>query len=237
MALLEIRGLNVHYGAIHALHGIDLDVDEGEIVTLIGSNGAGKSTTLRAISGLVPPSSGTIRFAGQSLVGLQPHQIVALGVSHAPEGRGVFSPLTVDENLRLGAWGRRDSQGIQADRERVFTLFPRLRERLTQIAGTLSGGEQQMLAIARATLARPKLLLLDEPSLGLAPQVTATIFKILREINAAGTTLLLVEQNAAQALRIAHRATVIEVGRVALSGRASDLAASDEVRRHYLGVG
>jgi branched-chain amino acid transport system ATP-binding protein len=235
--MLSVRGLTVHYGAVQALHGIDMDVAPGEVVSLIGSNGAGKSTTLRAISGLVRPSGGTITLDGRSLVGLPPHEIVALGVSHAPEGRGVFHPLTVDENLRLGAWGRRDPAGVARDRDRVFALFPRLAERIGQISGTLSGGEQQMLAIGRALLARPRVLLLDEPSLGLAPQVTATIFGILREVNASGTTLLLVEQNAAQALRIAHRATVIEVGRVALTGTAAELLASDEVRRAYLGVG
>jgi branched-chain amino acid transport system ATP-binding protein len=236
MALLEVRGLDVHYGAIHALHAIELDVNAGEIVTLIGSNGAGKSSTLRAISGLLAPSHGTIAFDGRPIARLAPHEIVRLGIAHAPEGRGIFANLTVDENLDLGAYVRKDKSGIAADRDRALELFPRLRERVAQRAGTLSGGEQQMLAIARALLARPKLLLLDEPSLGLAPQVVQTIFRIIREINASGTTILLVEQNAHMALATAHRAYVMEVGRIAMRGDAAELARSDEVRKAYLGV-
>jgi branched-chain amino acid transport system ATP-binding protein len=236
MALLEIHNLHVHYGAVHALQGIDLTVDAGQIVTLIGANGAGKSTTLRTISGLHRPSAGTIVFDGRSIAGHPPHEIVQRGIAQAPEGRGIFANFTVAENLEIGAYARRDRAGIAADRERALTLFPRLRERLTQSAATLSGGEQQMLAIARALLARPRLLLLDEPSLGLAPQVVQTIFHIVREINATGTTILLVEQNAHMALKTAHYGYVLEVGRVALSATAAELAASDQVRRAYLGV-
>jgi branched-chain amino acid transport system ATP-binding protein len=235
MALLEIRDLHVHYGAIHALHGVDLDVEEGQIVTLIGANGAGKSTTLRAISGLLRPSRGSIRFAGERIDGVAPHRIVERGIAHSPEGRGVFANLSVSENLEVGAYIRTDRQGVARDRERVLDLFPRLRERLHQLSGTLSGGEQQMLAMARALLARPKLLLLDEPSLGLAPQVVQTIFRIIREINRDGTTILLVEQNANLALQAAHRGYVLEVGRVVLADEAKTLAESDQVRKAYLG--
>ncbi|MCK6504926.1 ABC transporter ATP-binding protein [Myxococcota bacterium] len=233
--MLQIRDLSVHYGAIQALHGVSVDVHEGEIVTLIGANGAGKSTTLRAISGLVKPSGGQILFDGRPLHGLPPHEIVRLGIAQAPEGRGIFSNLTVDENLEIGAYIRKDKDGIARDRTRALELFPRLAERLQQRAGTLSGGEQQMLAIARALLARPRLMLLDEPSLGLAPRIVQTIFAIIREINATGTTILLVEQNAHMALRAANRGYVIEVGRVVLSDDAKALADSDEVRRAYLG--
>ena len=235
-ALLEIRNLHVHYGAIHALQGVDLSVEAGQIVTLIGANGAGKSTTLRTISGLIRPSAGSIRFAGQSLLGKAPHEIVRAGIAHAPEGRGLFANFTVAENLEIGAYARTDRAGIARDRERVLAIFPRLRERLDQSAATLSGGEQQMLAIARALLARPRLLLLDEPSLGLAPQVVQTIFQIIREINAAGTTILLVEQNAHLALRTAHYGYVLEVGRMVMGAPAAELARSDQVRRAYLGV-
>ena len=236
-AMLEVKDLNVHYGAIHALHGVDLRVERGEIVTLIGANGAGKSTTLRAISGLLRPSAGSIVFEGKPITKTPPHEIVHMGIAHAPEGRGIFANLTVDENLDMGAYARSDRAGIAKDRERALTLFPRLRERIDQSAGTLSGGEQQMLAIARALLARPRLLLLDEPSLGLAPQVVQTIFKIIREINAGGTTILLVEQNAHMALQVARTAFVLEVGRIVMSGAANELAKSDEVRKAYLGVG
>ncbi len=236
MALLEIRGLHVHYGAIHALQGIDLTVDAGQIVTLIGANGAGKSTTLRTISGLLRPSGGTLRFDGESLIGKRPHEIVRLGIAQAPEGRGLFANFTVDENLEIGAFARTDRAGIARDREWALTLFPRLRERLRQSAATLSGGEQQMLAIARALLARPRLLLLDEPSLGLAPQIVQTIFQIIREINAAGTTILLVEQNAHMALQTAHYGYVLEVGQIAMHATARELEQSDQVRRAYLGV-
>jgi len=236
MALLSIENLSVHYGAIQALHGVSIAVEPGEIVTLIGANGAGKSTTLRAVSGLLKASSGTITFDGKNLAGLAAHKILRLGMAQVPEGRGIFPNLTVDENLDLGAFARADRKDVAADRERVFALFPRLKERLVQRAGTLSGGEQQMLAIGRALLARPRLLLLDEPSLGLAPQLVQTIFKIIREINASGTTIFLVEQNAHMALRVAHRAYVLEVGSVVMQGDAKQLAASDEVKKAYLGI-
>ncbi len=236
MALLAIDHLSVHYGAIQALHGVTIAVEPGEIVTLIGANGAGKSTTLRAVSGLCKASGGSIKFDGGDLAGLAPHTIVRLGLAQVPEGRGIFPNLTVDENLDLGAFARKRGKDVEADRERVFALFPRLKERLDQRSGTLSGGEQQMLAIGRALLARPRLLLLDEPSLGLAPQLVQTIFKIIREINASGTTIFLVEQNAHMALRVAHRAYVLEVGNVVMSGSAKELAASDEVKKAYLGI-
>jgi len=235
--MLSVENLSVGYGAIKALHGISLRVERGEIVTLIGSNGAGKTTTLRTISGLVRAAAGSITFEGVPIGKLPAHQIVRMGIAQAPEGRGVFANMSVDENLSLGAYARHDKEQIEKDRQRALELFPRLRERLSQSAGTLSGGEQQMLAIARALLARPKLMLLDEPSLGLAPQVVATIFKIIREINAGGTTILLVEQNAHMALNVAHRAYVLEVGKIAMEGAAADLAKSDEVRRAYLGHG
>jgi branched-chain amino acid transport system ATP-binding protein len=237
MSLLEVRDLDVHYGAIHALRGVNISVEEKQIVCLIGANGAGKSTTLRAISGLVRPSGGTIRFDGENITGRRAHHIVARGISHAPEGRGIFANLTVADNLEIGAYTRHDRAGIEKDRARALELFPRLSERLEQSAGTLSGGEQQMLAIARALLARPRLLLLDEPSLGLAPTVVQTIFAIIREINAAGTTILLVEQNAHMALTVAHHGYVLETGEIAMADEAAKLAASDEVRKAYLGVG
>jgi branched-chain amino acid transport system ATP-binding protein len=237
MALLEVEGLDCHYGAIQALQGVDLTVEKGQIVTLVGSNGAGKTTTLRALSGLITPSRGSIRFDGQSLVGRKPHEIVRLGVAHSPEGRGVFPNLTVRDNLELGAYSRSDRQGIATDLDRAFTRFPILAERAQQLAGTLSGGEQQMLAVARALMARPRLLLLDEPSLGLAPQIVQSIFKIIREINADGVTILLVEQNAHMALSIAHYGYVLETGRIKMRDQAKALAASDEVRKAYLGVG
>ncbi len=236
MALLAIENLSVHYGAIQALHGVSIAVEPGEIVTLIGANGAGKSTTLRAVSGLVKASGGTITFDGKNLAGLAAHKILRLGMAQVPEGRGIFLNLTVDENLDLGAFARANRKDVASDRERVFALFPRLKERLLQRAGTLSGGEQQMLAIGRALLARPRLLLLDEPSLGLAPQLVQTIFKIIREINASGTTIFLVEQNAHMALRVANRAYVLEVGSVVMQGDAKQLAASDEVKKAYLGI-
>ncbi len=235
--LLEIKDLDVHYGAIHALKGVNVTVEQGQIVTLIGSNGAGKSTTLRAISGMIPATRGTVTFEGQPISGLPAHAIVRRGIAHAPEGRGIFANLTVEENLELGAFIREDPAGIKQDRERALELFPRIKERLWQNAGTLSGGEQQMLAIARALLAKPKLLLLDEPSLGLAPQIVQTIFKIIREINQAGTTILLVEQNAHAALQIAHRGYVLAVGEIAMSDDAKKLAESEEVKKAYLGHG
>lgn len=237
--MLDVKDLRVNYGAIKALHGVSLKVGRGEIVTLIGCNGSGKSTTLRAISGLVKAAEGNIVYEGASLLGIAPHEIVQRGLVQAPEGRGIFANMSVNENLALGAYSRPSSEraAIAADRERALGLFPRLRERLGQGAGTLSGGEQQMLAIARALMAKPKLLLLDEPSLGLAPQVVQLIFKIIREINAAGTTILLVEQNAHMALRVAHRAYVLEVGKVVMEGDAKELAESDDVRKAYLGHG
>jgi branched-chain amino acid transport system ATP-binding protein len=239
--LLEVRNISVSYGAIRALHDVSLTVPAGSIVTLIGSNGAGKSTTLRAISGLVRPTAGSIIFDGKDITKTPPHEIVRLGLAHSPEGRGVFPNMTVDENLALGAYTRHDHAAIAKDRDHALILFPRLRERLTQLAGTLSGGEQQMLAMARALLARPKLLLLDEPSLGLAPQVVQTIFSIIRNINqptdgSPPTTVLLVEQNAHMALKIAHEASVLEVGKVVMAGSAQHLAQSDAVRKAYLGV-
>ena len=237
MALLEVTDLDVHYGAIHALRGINITVEEKQIVTLIGANGAGKSTTLRAISGMVRPSGGRVVFAGEDITGKRTHHIVQRGISHAPEGRGIFANLTVDDNLAIGAYSRHDKEGIARDRDRALELFPRLKERLAQPAGTLSGGEQQMLAIARALLARPKLLLLDEPSLGLAPQIVQTIFKIIREINEQGTTILLVEQNAHMALTVANQGYVLEVGQIVMGDKADRLAQSDEVRKAYLGGG
>jgi branched-chain amino acid transport system ATP-binding protein len=236
-ALLEIRDLDVHYGAVHALKGVDVTVEERQIVTLIGANGAGKSTTLRTISGLLKPTRGRIQYDGKDITGRAPHDIVRMGIAQAPEGRGIFANLTVDDNLEIGAYTRFDRDGIARDRARALELFPRLKERLRQSAGTLSGGEQQMLAIARALLARPRLLLLDEPSLGLAPQVVQTIFRIIREINERGTTILLVEQNAHMALQVAHHGYVLEVGEIATHDDAARLAASDEVRKAYLGVG
>lgn len=234
--LLELRDLHVHYGAIHALKGVSLVVNPGEIVTLIGANGAGKSTTLRAVSGLVRPSNGQVLYRGQPLAGFRADQVVRMGISQCPEGRGVFPLLTVRENLEIGAIHRRDRDGIRADVEAAFDRFPVLGQRARQPAGTLSGGEQQMLAISRALMSRPALLLLDEPSLGLAPQVVQTIFAIIRDINRAGTTILLVEQNAHMALHVAHSACVLDVGAVVMAGPAAELALSDAVRKAYLGV-
>jgi branched-chain amino acid transport system ATP-binding protein len=233
--LLDISGLHVHYGAIHALQGVTLRVKRGQIVTLIGGNGAGKSTTLRTISGLLRPTSGSVVFDGQLINKTPPHRIVRLGVAHAPEGRGIFPNLTVDENLMLGAYARHDTGAIRQDRERSLDLFPRVRERLKQQAGTLSGGEQQMLAIARALLARPRLLLLDEPSLGLAPQIVQVIFNIIRQINRDGVTILLVEQNAHMALSVANEAYVIQTGQVIKHGPARELLADKDVQKAYLG--
>ena len=233
--MLRIADLNVYYGAIHALKGISLEVHQGEIVTLIGANGAGKSTTLRTISGLIAPKSGAVDFEGQGIAGLGAHDIVRRGISQVPEGRRIFADMTVLENLELGAFIRNDKDGIASDMEMVFTRFPRLKERLSQQAGTLSGGEQQMLAMGRALMSRPRLLLLDEPSMGLAPLLIKEIFSIIVDINKAGTTILLVEQNANMALSIANRAYVLETGRITLSGGAKDLAASEEVRKAYLG--
>jgi branched-chain amino acid transport system ATP-binding protein len=231
--LLEVDDLHVSYGKVHALRGVSLTVDEGEIVTLIGANGAGKTTTLKAISGLRPVGKGSIRFEGDDLVGIAPHKLVERGMSQAPEGRGIFPGMTVRENLEMGAYAR--GTGAAEDFDRVFDLFPRLKEREKQAGGTLSGGEQQMLAIGRALMARPRLLLLDEPSLGLAPQLVAQIFRIITEINQQGTTILLVEQNAAQALQRANRAYVLETGKVVKSAAAADLLNDDTVRNAYLG--
>lgn len=233
--MLKIDNIDVYYGAIHALKGISLEAKEGEIVTLIGANGAGKSTTLRTISGLLKPKTGSITFLGQDIAGVRAHEIVKKGISQVPEGRRVFAEMTVMENLDLGAFVRKDKAGIQQDLKHVFELFPRLEERKNQSAGTLSGGEQQMLAMGRALMSRPKLLLLDEPSMGLAPLLIKEIFNIIVDINKSGTTVLLVEQNANMALSIAHRAYVLETGRITLSGSAKELAASEDVRKAYLG--
>ncbi|MBT9253667.1 MAG: ABC transporter ATP-binding protein [Brockia lithotrophica] len=233
--MLKIENVHVYYGRIHALKGISLAVEAGEIVTLIGANGAGKTTLLRAISGLVPVREGSITFEGRPLMRLKAEEIVRLGISHVPEGRRIFANMTVRENLALGAYLRRDPKEVAESLERVFALFPRLKERLQQKAGTLSGGEQQMLAIARALMARPRLLLLDEPSLGLAPLLVRQIFATLKEINEQGTTLLLVEQNAHMALSVAHRGYVLETGRIVLADTADRLRASEEVRAAYLG--
>ena len=233
--MLNLDKINVYYGAIHAIKDISIEVNEGEIVTLIGANGAGKSTTLRTISGLLKPKTGTVKFEGQDIAGLPAQGIVSLGISQVPEGRRVFANMTVMENLELGAYLRSDKKEIKEDLKSVFERFPRLAERRGQLSGTLSGGEQQMLAMGRALMSRPRLLLLDEPSMGLAPLLVKEIFSIIKEINASGTTVLLVEQNANMALSIAHKAYVIETGRIILSGAAKELAASEEVRKAYLG--
>ena len=235
MAMLEIKDINVYYGAIHALKGISLEVNEGEIVTLIGANGAGKSTTLRTISGLLKPKDGTINFLGNNIAGMSAHKIVREGISQVPEGRKIFAEMTVMENLELGAFIRNDKDEIEKDFKMVFERFPRLEERKLQAAGTLSGGEQQMLAMGRALMSRPKLLLLDEPSMGLAPLLIREIFSIIIDINKTGTTVLLVEQNANMALSIANRAYVLETGRITISGDAKKLAASEDIRKAYLG--
>lgn len=233
--LLEVRNLNVYYGSIHALKGIDLEVEEGEIVTLIGANGAGKSTTLKTISGLLHPKTGEVLFKGHPISSQPSHKIVSMGISHVPEGRRIFANLTVMENLDMGAYLRKDRDGVIRDVDRVFEFFPRLRERQKQIAGTLSGGEQQMLAIGRGLMADPDLILMDEPSMGLAPLLVKEIFAIIREINAAGTTILLVEQNAHMALSVAKKAYVLETGRIVLKGMAEDLSRNEQVKRAYLG--
>ncbi|ATY84849.1 ABC transporter ATP-binding protein [Kyrpidia spormannii] len=233
--MLMIRDLNVYYGVIHALKNVSLTVDQGEIVTLIGANGAGKTTLLRTISGLITPRSGEVLFEGRSLVKTPAKEIVRMGVSQVPEGRRVFATMTVEENLEMGAYLRKDKDGVQKDLEMVYSRFPRLQERRRQSAGTLSGGEQQMLALGRALMARPRLLLLDEPSMGLAPILVQEIFSIIQEINQAGTTILLVEQNAHMALSIAKRAYVLETGQIKHSGPAAELAQSDEVKKAYLG--
>jgi branched-chain amino acid transport system ATP-binding protein len=232
--VLRLDGLHVYYGEIHALKGVSLEVERGEIVALLGNNGAGKTTTLKTISGLLAPRRGAIHLEGAPLVGTPPHAVVALGVGHVPEGRRIFNRLTVRENLMMGAFLRSDGD-IDADLERAFALFPRLRERIAQVAGTLSGGEQQMLAIGRALMARPRLLLLDEPSMGLAPVLVEQIFETIGEVNRQGMTILLVEQNASMALSIAHRGYVLETGAIVLTGTASALSENAEVRRAYLG--
>jgi branched-chain amino acid transport system ATP-binding protein len=233
--LLSIQDLHVAYGSIVALQGISVEVHEGEIVTLIGANGAGKSTLLRAISGIVPIRQGKITFGATDLGSVPAHRIVEMGVAHVPEGRGIFANLTVQENLKLATWSRKDRGNLRQEYQRVFDLFPRLAERQNQLAGTLSGGEQQMLAVGRALMTRGRLLLLDEPSMGLAPVLVREIFQTLREINTAGTTILLVEQNARQALKLAQRGYVLETGRLTVAGTAADLMDNPSVKAAYLG--
>ena len=235
MAMLEIKDLYVNYGMIAALKGISFEVNEGEVIALIGANGAGKTTTLHTITGLLHAKSGSITFNGVELTKTPAHKIVEMGIAHVPEGRRIFQNLTVLDNLKLGAFTRKDKENISKDIEMVYERFPRLAERKTQIAGTLSGGEQQMLAMGRALMSRPRLLLLDEPSMGLAPLLVKEIFNIIKEINESGTTVLLVEQNANMALSIADKAYVLETGRIALAGTAQELASSEAVRKAYLG--
>ncbi len=235
--MLTVKNLNTHYGSIHALKGIDMEISKGEIVTLIGSNGAGKTTTLSSITGLVKPTSGDILFNDTSIKNMPPHEIVKLGISMSPEGREVFPGLSVAENLKLGAFIKKDKASIQKSYERVYDLFPRLGERKKQSAGTLSGGEQQMLAIGRALMSEPELLLLDEPSLGLAPNLVLLIFDLIESINKQGVTILLIEQNANMALSIANRAYVLETGRISLSGDAKQLSCDENVKKAYLGQG
>lgn len=233
--MLAVKDLEVYYGSIHAIKKISFEVREGEIVTLIGANGAGKTTTLHAISGLIKARSGEINFCGNNLRSMEAHKLIRLGLAQVPEGRRIFASMTVQENLEMGAYIRRDREQIQQDYERVFERLPRLKERRRQIAGTLSGGEQQMLAIGRALMSNPKMLLLDEPSMGLSPLLVSEIFKIIRDVNESGMTVLLVEQNAKQALEIADRAYVLETGTISMSGDASELAADEKVRAAYLG--
>lgn len=234
--MLKIRNLKAWYGSINALKGIDLEVREGEIVTLIGANGAGKSTTLKCISGLIKQVEGEIVFKEKNILGMPAHKIVEMGICQVPEGRRIFGNLTVRENLIMGAYTIKDKKKIEEKMEKVFSIFPRLKERVNQLGGTLSGGEQQMLAIGRALMSEPRLLLLDEPSLGLAPFLVMEIFRIIKEINEQGTTILLVEQNAHMALQIAHRGYVLETGRIVLSGSAQELANDEEVKKAYLGA-
>ena len=234
-SVLTVKDLQVHYGAIHALRGISLEVPDGKVVALIGANGAGKTTTLRAITRMLRVTSGSVRFRGEELTRLQPHEIVARGLAHAPEGRGIFLNLTVRENLELGAFLRKDGDGIRSDLERSFQLFPILKERVDQVAGTLSGGEQQMLAVARSLMSRPQLLLLDEPSLGLAPQIVERIFQVLKDVSQSGVSLLLVEQNVRQALAASQRGYVLENGRIVLEGSGRELLASEATQKAYLG--
>jgi branched-chain amino acid transport system ATP-binding protein len=236
MALLELHGVDAFYGRVQALHGVSLEIDQGEIVALIGSNGAGKTTTLRTISGLMHPARGQIVFDGKEITHTDAAKVVALGICQSPEGRRLFPRMSVQDNLLMGAYTRRDRAGIDRDMKHVFELFPRVEERRTQIAGTLSGGEQQMLAMGRALMARPKVVMLDEPSLGLAPILVETIFAVIKEINGEGTPVLLVEQNAAKALSIAHRAYVLETGVVAKQGTGKELLESEDVQKAYLGM-
>jgi branched-chain amino acid transport system ATP-binding protein len=236
MALLEISGIDVFYGRVQAVRGATLEVDKGEVVALIGSNGAGKTTTLRTISGLIHPVGGTIKFDGKDITRLEPQKIVNLGICQSPEGRRLFARMSVLDNLRMGAYTRRNPADIKKDMDRVFELFPRLKERMNQIAGTLSGGEQQMCAMGRALMSKPKVLMLDEPSLGLSPILVETIFSIVREINAQGTPVLLVEQNATKALEVAHRGYVLETGVIVQTGTGKELLASEDVQKAYLGM-
>ncbi len=233
--MLKVENLVVRYGMIEAIKDISFEVNDGEIVTLIGANGAGKTTTLQTISGLLKPASGAVYLDGTDITKIAPHKIVSMGLAQVPEGRRVFAQQTVMENLELGAYFRRDKEGIAADMKNVFELFPRLEERKTQLAGTLSGGEQQMLAMGRALMAKPKIMLMDEPSMGLSPLLVKEIFRIIRDINKQGTTVLLVEQNAKMALGIADRAYVLETGKITLEGTGASLAASEQVRKAYLG--
>ena len=233
--MLKIDGLNVNYGAIHALHDISINVKEGEIVTLIGANGAGKTSILRAISGLIPIKSGSVMYEDKAIHNIPAYKLAKLGIAHVPEGRRIFANMSVMENLELGAYIRNDKSNIAKDYEMVFDKFPRLKERIKQMAGTLSGGEQQMLAMGRALMVRPRILLLDEPSMGLAPLVVRNIFSIIQEINKSGTTILLVEQNAHMALSIANKAYVLETGKIVLEGNAKELLSNDSVRSAYLG--
>jgi branched-chain amino acid transport system ATP-binding protein len=234
--MLELVDVNVYYGAVHALKGISLKVNQGEIVTLIGANGAGKTTTLKTVSGILKPKVGKVVFEGNELNKVHANNMVSLGISHVPEGRRVFANMSVMENLEMGAYSRKDKAEIKKDYEKIFEIFPRLLERKNQMAGTLSGGEQQMLAMGRALMSRPKLLLLDEPSMGLAPLIVRQIFSIIEDINKSGTTVLLVEQNASMALKIAHRAYVIQNGRVEMEGRASELLEDEGIKSAYLGA-
>jgi branched-chain amino acid transport system ATP-binding protein len=235
MSLLEIDDIHVFYDNIEALKGVSIKVDANQIVALVGANGAGKTTTLRAVSGLLHPRSGDIRLSGESLNGVPPHEIAAMGLLQVPEGRRIFARLTIDENLAMGAFARRDRYGVAEDKERMLTLFPRLRERLKQVAGTLSGGEQQMVATARALMGRPRILLMDEPSMGLSPTLVEQVFETIKTINEQGVTILLVEQNALMALDLANFAYVMESGRIVLSGSGKDLIGDEKVQRAYLG--
>lgn len=235
MAMLEVRNLHVHYGVIEAIKGIDFDVNQGEVIALIGANGAGKTTTLHTVSGLIAPSEGTITFEGKDITKTPGHKIVSMGMAHVPEGRRVFAELTVLQNLKMGAYTRSDKKEIQDSLEMVYKRFPRLLERKNQLAGTLSGGEQQMLAMGRALMSKPSIILMDEPSMGLSPIFVNEIFDIIKEVSAQGTTVLLVEQNAKKALSIADRAYVLETGKIVLEGKASDLMNNDAIKKAYLG--